>query len=262
MEYLIAFSAISVHEAGHMVIASLFDKKIYSIRILPLGLNIDIEIDMNGQWKYILIYLAGPVTNILLSAIFFTLRSYCLAESYYIRFLININIYLAVFNILPVLPLDGGRILNEMLNTRIGLLSAAKHTIRISLAIIILIILTGVLQFYHNPSNFSLILIGIFLLFSLKSDKTEASLMNIKRIVNRRSRLLKKGVYPVRDLVVIKSTLLRDTIKNMDFDQFHIIHVLDDNLRVIKVFTEQELLEAMINNKGGMTFDELISSTR
>lgn len=84
--------------------------------------------------------------------------------------------------------------------------------------------------------------------------------MNIKNLVYKRSRFLRKGVYPGRELVVLKNMRLVDVVKNMDFDRFHIIYILDENMRLLKVFTEQEIIDNMAKFNGEMTFDELINS--
>ena len=84
--------------------------------------------------------------------------------------------------------------------------------------------------------------------------------MNMKQIIYRRSRLLKKGIYPVRDLVVMKSVFLGDTVKSMDFDRFHFIYVLDDNLKLLGVFSENDIMESMLRNNGDITFEELIKN--
>lgn len=86
--------------------------------------------------------------------------------------------------------------------------------------------------------------------------------MNIKNLVYKRSRFLKKGVYPGRELVVIKSMRLGDVVKNMDFDRIHIIYVLDENMRLVKVFTEQEIIDSMEKFNGEISFEELINLTK
>ncbi len=85
--------------------------------------------------------------------------------------------------------------------------------------------------------------------------------MNVKSIIYRRSRLVRKGVYQARDLVVLKNVMLSEIIKNMDFDRFHIIHVLDDDLKLVKTFTEQEIIDALFENTTDITFDELIKKS-
>ncbi|HOQ00187.1 MAG TPA: hypothetical protein PK604_05020 [Acetivibrio clariflavus] len=86
--------------------------------------------------------------------------------------------------------------------------------------------------------------------------------MNIKNLVYKRSRFLKKGIYPGRELVVIKSMRLGDVVKNMDFDRIHIIYVLDENMRLVKVFTEQEIIDGMEKFNGEISFEELINLTK
>ena len=82
--------------------------------------------------------------------------------------------------------------------------------------------------------------------------------MNMKDVIYRRSRLLKKGIYPARDLVVVKNMRMGDIIRNLDFDRFHIIHVLDDDLKLMKVFTEQDIMDGVVKHSGDMTFEEFI----
>lgn len=56
-----------------------------------------------------------------------------------------------------------------------------------------------------------------------------------------------------------KNTRLGDTLTSMDFDRFHIIYVLDDNLRLLRVFTESEIMDALSGDTGNITFEQLIS---
>jgi len=58
------------------------------------------------------------------------------------------------------------------------------------------------------------------MLYFQKSDRPEEILMNIRNLLFKRSRFLKKGVYPGRELVVLESTRLGELIKSMDFDRF------------------------------------------
>lgn len=85
--------------------------------------------------------------------------------------------------------------------------------------------------------------------------------MNIKYLVYKRSRFLKKGVYPGRELVVIQNMRLGDIIKNMDFDRFHIIYVLDEDMKLVRVFTEQEIIDNLSKYDSEMSFEELIKQT-
>lgn len=83
--------------------------------------------------------------------------------------------------------------------------------------------------------------------------------MNIKNLIYKRSRFLRKGIYPGRELVVLNSAKLSEILKNMDFDRFHIIYVLDKELKFVKLFTEQDIIESLLKYNSDITFDELIN---
>ena len=86
--------------------------------------------------------------------------------------------------------------------------------------------------------------------------------MNVKNIIYRRARLLKKGIYQARDLVVIKSVQMSEILKSMDFDRFHIVYVLDENLNIVKVLTEQEIIDGLLKYNTEITFEEYINSEK
>jgi stage IV sporulation protein FB len=67
-------------------------------------------------------------------------------------------------------------------------------------------------------------------------------------------------VYPGRELVVIKTMRLGDIVKDMDFDRFHIIYVLDEDMRLAKIFTEQEIIDNMSKFDSEISFEELINA--
>lgn len=258
IEFLTVFFAALLHEISHIFSASLLGVKISSIKVLPIGLNASVDKEvLDNRLSKVIIHISGPLANILLFALGTIINSYYPFQPDGMRFFISVNAYLALFNMIPVLPLDGGEVIKEVLSGCVGLYSASIWMKRISIFISVLLFLMGIAIFIGNY-NFSLILIGLYVVFSLKYEKTEAALMNIKNLIYRRSRILKKGIYPARDLVVIKSVRLCEIIKGMDFDRFHFVYVVDDDLKLIKVFTEQEIIDGMLKHNPEMTFEEFI----
>ena len=82
--------------------------------------------------------------------------------------------------------------------------------------------------------------------------------MNIKQLLNRRQRLINKGVYQARDIVVLKEMRLGAVIKALDYDSFHFIYLLDENLNLLRLITENEIVQCMLKHPGDMTFEDLL----
>lgn len=257
-QFIITLISIFLHELGHIFMAKYLGCAISNIRILPVGMNAVIDDNMCSMRERLIIDISGPFVNILLALFSFLLSLSALPIQHHTAAILWINIFLMAFNLLPVLPLDGGRILREALAERFGIIFAGRFMRRFSLFFSIFVLLFGTYLWIHNRNNFSLIIIGFYIFSTSSFKKTEAAIMNIKSVIYRRSRLMKKGIYAARDLVVMQSIAMSELLKSMDFDRFHIIHVLDENLKLIRTFTEHEIIEGMLKYDTDITFEEFI----
>ncbi|MCX7923833.1 MAG: site-2 protease family protein [Clostridia bacterium] len=257
-KFLAAFMSIMLHELGHVVLTVISGGRVYIIRILPVGFNAVIEEGECSRLRRVYIYFGGPITNLIIVLLCLIMEPYYLIQTNNMHFFISINLWLAIFNLIPILPLDGGKVLREVLAERVGLFIASKYIRSLSIVLSSLAIILGIVQFLNNNHNFSLLLVGAYISFIIIFERRETALMNVKSVVYRRSRILKKGVYPARNIVVVKSMHMGEVLKSMDFDMFHIIHVLDENLGLVKVLTEQEMIDFMLKFSSDMTFDDLI----
>ncbi len=154
---VVFFSAI-LHELSHLLACIILKEKIAYIRICPYGINLKTSIIKNQVHKMI-ISAAGPIASMmfmLISAdkIFYTA-----------------NLALFVINLLPALPLDGGEFLKSILNCRIGYINSHKIMIVFSKIIGILLSFTGIFLLIMTKFNFSLLIIGVFLLYNQIEEK-------------------------------------------------------------------------------------------
>lgn len=261
MEYLIAFASIAFHELGHIAAARARGCGVKRVTLTFVGLSVIIDEDGLSRRDSFLIFSAGPAANLLLSILSYGFASLLRQPSTILNFFFYSNVCLAVFNLIPAIPLDGGRILRELLARRRGYISAGRNIRKLAFVFSTVFIALGAYQLSYNRTNFSLLVIGIYIMVLLFTGKMEAALMNIKQIIYRRSRLLKKGIYSARDLVAMESTPVNEVLKSMDFDSFHFIFVLDGNLKLIGIFNENEIMEGIVENNTDITFGELLKSS-
>ncbi|OPX42710.1 stage IV sporulation protein FB [Ruminiclostridium hungatei] len=257
-EYIQTLFFIFVHEAGHLTVGSLLGAQVCNIRLLPVGLNAGINMaDCTGRQR-IAVYTAGPCTSFLLALIFFLLYNICDPRGFFLAGLYT-NLYLGGFNLIPILPLDGGKIIQELLAARLGILRTGKVLKHVSVLLSAAIIAAGLAGLFYSRSGVNLMVIGVYFFMCMGTSREETAFMNIKSLLFRKSRVIRKGIYPVREIVALKHMKLSEVIKALDYiDRFHIINVLDEDMRVIKVMTEQEVLEAILSNPADTTFDNLM----
>ena len=163
--YAILMIYAVIHELGHLVCGLILKLKPESFNITPFGLQISFKADLdlyntkvkNGTklcLKRMILAIAGPLTNFLIVFILIALNhaginanSILLGET-----AIYANILIGIFNLIPIYPLDGGRILKEIINIRSGMKKSYYYINKISnVTMICLMFISSILLLYiHN----------------------------------------------------------------------------------------------------------------
>ncbi|MBL7166927.1 MAG: site-2 protease family protein [Dehalococcoidales bacterium] len=116
---LLFFGSLLAHELMHSVVAQSVGIKVNSITLFIFGGVAQMSEEPHQPKDELRIALAGPLTSVALGIIFWAVyllveghSEFVLAISYWLSL---INIFLAVFNLIPGFPLDGGRVLRAIL---------------------------------------------------------------------------------------------------------------------------------------------------
>lgn len=142
------------HEMGHLLCGIFMGLKPKSLKIMPMGLSIEFEIYSKNikeklQTKKIWIAIAGPIANVLI--IFITIIFSKNIETILYEEIIYSNILIAIFNLLPIYPLDGGRILKETIHIIKGRKRAIQLTNYISnISMVLLTFASSIAIYYYK----------------------------------------------------------------------------------------------------------------
>lgn len=253
--FILIMLSVSLHETGHMAAALSAGKKVSQIRVLPYGLSISIREQMHLPVESMAIYLSGPATSIFL---FLLLRHIgAMTGSNLLQTASHINFSIAVFNMLPVLPLDGGKVLREILAVKLGYNLSNRILERVTAILLVSTAAGALVMMLAGQVYISLWGAAIFILVSCEKEKTEGPLMNMKNILSRQSGIKIKNVYPVRHLAVFTSTRLGEIIKHMDHNRLHIVYAIDSHNEITGSYTEFEIIEAAVRYGSSTKMSEL-----
>jgi Zn-dependent protease/CBS domain-containing protein len=111
---VMVFAIIVIHELGHALVARKFGIKTRDIMLLPVGGIASLEHMPEKPSQELAVAIVGPAINLVLALVLAPFDNRLLHQ------LMWINIGLAVFNLIPAFPMDGGRVLRALLAMRIG----------------------------------------------------------------------------------------------------------------------------------------------
>ncbi len=157
---LIIFSIVLIHELGHIFFIKLFKYPIIKVELFPFGgfttTNQHLNSDIN---KDLLIASGGFIFQILLFLILFLLAKYLNVITY--NLYIHYNLTILLFNLIPMIPLDGSKILNLFLEKFFSY--HFSYYLNFTISLISLIVFLMINYYYHLDNYF----IITFLIYKL-----------------------------------------------------------------------------------------------
>jgi Zn-dependent protease/predicted transcriptional regulator len=166
---LLLFASVLLHELAHSLVAIHQGEQVRRITLFILGGVAQISAEPKEPIKEFVMALAGPFASMILSALFlmasFGLHTWSRPLSAAAFYLAMMNMALAVFNLLPGFPMDGGRVLRAIIWKVTGdLPRATKIASRVGQGFAFFFIFLGVLQIMQGQlQGFWMIFIGWFL---------------------------------------------------------------------------------------------------
>jgi Zn-dependent protease/CBS domain-containing protein len=173
------FICVLLHEFGHSLVAQRLGLEIHSITLLPIGGVSNLESLPEKPSDEVKITIAGPLVNVVLAPIFVGVGLLLGAAprvpadlftdigsvGQFFFYLGYLNVVLAVFNLIPAFPLDGGRVLRALLATRLGAVRATDVSSIVGQLFAAAFFLIGLLG-----GNILLALVAVFIFFGATGE--------------------------------------------------------------------------------------------
>lgn len=225
---IIFTSIIIIHELGHYTIAKINKLNVEKIIIYPYGGLVKMNNPINTSIKKELaVAISGILFQLIYYLIIIILHKQGIIRDYIFNLFTMYNTSILTFNILPIHPLDGSKILNLLLSTILPFNLSNKLNITISIITLILLITINYYQFNYT----TILIIGVILDNLIKYHK------QLKYIFNKF--LLERYIYKL----TYNKTKKISKINNMYKEKYHI---LKENNTYI---TEKQALSKKFNRK-------------
>lgn len=178
---LLLFVCVTLHELGHAFAALRFKIPVRQIVLLPLGGVALLEDSPEKPIQELIIAAAGPLVNVIIAIVLWFVSGSSLqmldgrnllpmngdlGVNSMITWLIQANISLVIFNLLPAFPLDGGRIFRAFLALFMNFALATKIAVYVGQGLAMLVAGVGLLT-----GNILLILVAIFIFSGARQER-------------------------------------------------------------------------------------------
>jgi Zn-dependent protease len=176
---LLVFFCVLLHEFGHALTARRYDVETEDIILLPIGGVARLRNLPDKPHQELIIAIMGPMVNLVIAIVLFAILYIIEGQQIFTNWdtinensfisllpiLIQANLTLIVFNMIPSFPMDGGRVLRALIAMKFGKLVATKWA-----SIIGQIICVGFIAFGIYNQNYLLVIVGIFIFLSAKNE--------------------------------------------------------------------------------------------
>ncbi len=244
--------ALLLHESGHLTAARLCGVSVSEMEITPLGGVMTVEnAETLGGVRQFLLASFGPLfslTGCLLTPALFS--STALSFSF-VRFFAKANLLLLLFNLLPVLPLDGGNMLKAVLRRFFPETAISRILLYAARAVGILLCAVSLYSAFQGRMILSPVFCGLYLIYVSSMDARRCTARYVTALIARRQKLENHLALPVETMAAGADMPVSALLRRLSPGKYHVVLILaPDGLSRHGLIEEKELCEAALSRPG------------
>lgn len=267
---LILLASLTVHELAHSVMAERLGFPVAAFELWPFGFIARLKRTPDTPSEAAAIAAAGPAVSLLLAfcsagLLYLFSKTYSANANEALRELSFFNLGLGAVNLLPVLPLDGGRLALSLAQMGSGRRRSRACNVLalLGIAVGLLIAAGGVLMLLFDGSGASLSSVsaavtGVFIALSAALERCNTALTGARQELAAVSRLMRGGSLRVRAVSMHASCTVRDALRATAGGGYGVVLVLDDDLRTVGLLDEGRLTEAVLSGQTQLSLGKLL----
>lgn len=242
---LIIFISVLLHELGHGIAAKLLGVNVIEIQLFPFGgIAIMENIAKYGGYKELIVASSGPIISLMLALAFMTYsNSFTFGE-----LLFRYNGALFLFNLFPALPLDGGRIVRNIMLSHTSYKNATKLMTRWGKLLAIILVLFNIYLIINGQETAAYIAGAIFIFAGAIKEEKNSSYIYLLSRNNKKERMIGGKGFSVRVLKVSKETYLKNIVDQFSPGNMCKIRIYDERDIMLKELNEADIMNGFLMN--------------
>ena len=244
-----SLAALALHEGGHLLAARWLRLRVDELEITPLGgLMTASNLNTVPPPRRFLLAAAGPLANLAgmaLSPLLYRrgLISFDLTGAF-----IHANLTLLLINLLPALPLDGGQMVQAVVNRFFPGRGTARWLALASSIIGLLLCGLTMVFALQGKLVFAPAFAGLYLLYAAAVEGRHGAVKYVTSLIARRQKLERQMVLPVETVAAGAEMPVRSLLGRLTPGKYHMIHVLSpDGMTRLGVIEEKAFCEAVLS---------------
>lgn len=257
---LLALAALAIHETTHILCCELLGFPVRELRWTLLGgsLKVDPAFTINPTAES-LIAASGPCANLLMAAGVLYLELLGIKNGY-LSYWLQINLFIGFLNLIPAVPLDGGRILHAWLNKNLGLKNSYSIQKKITAVIGLLFLTLGSVRLYQHQAGTIHLSIAIFIIYHWFSFKNPDISLILKTLQQKRKNLIRDGFLNIKPVLVEPNTPLRLPLEYYGSADY-LLFFYQDKTKKMRIISEETAWDSLINQGFDASFEKIIYCT-
>ncbi|WP_323770233.1 site-2 protease family protein [Antarctobacter sp.] len=252
---IVLFGCVVAHEYGHALMARRYGIRTPDITLLPIGGMARMERMPEKPGQEIAVALAGPAVNVVIWAVLIALGASTEMGALvdpsnpqeFLGRLAAVNLFLALFNLIPAFPMDGGRVLRALLALRTDRVRATRIAASAGQIVAFLFGFLGL-----TSGNLVLLLIALFVFMAAQAEARDVESRDLAEGLHLRDAMITsfESLSPADPMHVAAQTLIRTTQ--------HEFPVLDSEGRLTGFLTRQALFQTVAEGQNTRPVGEVM----
>ena len=249
---LSTLAALLIHECGHLIMAKIVGARVVEMEITPFGGVIALENEERiAPMRGFLLAAAGPLCSLLGCLLAVHACSAGYLSFFTAQRLAQYNLLLALVNLLPVLPLDGGRMTRHLLCRRLPYAAVTRLLLYLGILTGALLCALSLAFALQGRLNLSPAFAGLYLCYAAALEGRQGLPRYVTSLIARRQKIERNSILPVQILAAGCQTPAQVLLRHLNPGKYHQILVLaPDGTEKMAWIGDGLLCDALLKNPG------------